>query len=306
MNRKRLILAPIPFVLMILILFTITVLIYNISVSSNILNILIFSVVSFFGLVWVIYVISNSYVKILENEIIMPRKYTMGASFLLGLTFLFALFRKRESVKIKDIKSIDIIVGYNGSLESSHQPMTITMKDGTKNVYYMKLYSKRGVMWILRNLNEINPKINFSKSCKELISLKSPFKLTETEKQDFKNKKNTLFAVFGILALLVIGIIIVSQSGKVKTETFDIKSIGTGYNNNPELILYTEQGIEFRVDYYEQSTIYSEVNSFYTTLQNNPDLNKNVKITYIERLGIMRNIKSATLSNGQTFSLDYK
>jgi len=92
----------------------------------------------------------------------------------------------------------------------------------------------------------------------------------------------------------------------MKTQTFDIIDITKGYHNNPQIILVTDQGIQFRVDYYEQSTIYSDVNSFLEALEDNPSLKINVNITYIERVANMRNIINATLSNGQSFKLGFK
>jgi hypothetical protein len=309
MAKKKFILAPIPIILVFILSITIFALIYNVFISTELTNKIWFGIVSFFGLVWIYFVISNSTVRISDGEIFLPRKYSMGASFLLGVSFLIALFKKRESLKIADIKSVDIIVGYDvktQSLESLHQPMKITMKDGEIHTFFMKFYSKKGVMWILRNLKEINPKIIFSKSCKELIELKSPFRMTGTEKADFHSKKKFLFLIFGLLLLLIIIIWGISATGKMKTQTFDIIDITEGYHNNPQIILVTDQGIQFRVDYYEQSTIYSEVNSFLEALEDNPSLKIKVNITYIERVANMRNIINATLSNGQSFKLGFK
>ena len=89
---------------------------------------------------------------------------------------------------INDIRSVAITVGYKkGVYKSLYQPMQIEMRDGAIQVFYIKSYSKGSVMWILKNLRTMNSRINFSKSCQELIKLSSPYKLTKTEKKDFQS-----------------------------------------------------------------------------------------------------------------------
>jgi len=172
MQKRKFSLGFMPIILVIILLFVCYLLIYNFFTTSLNLTSKIISIVAIlYGLIWVYYVITNSTFRIDGNEIYMPQKYSMNpVKFFTGNSFILAIFKKRESINIRNIKSVDIATGFGRRVEELHKPMTITMKGGQKHVYYMKFYSKNSVVWILRNLKSINPKINFSRKCKELIN----------------------------------------------------------------------------------------------------------------------------------------
>lgn len=187
--------------------------------------------VSFFVLVWVAYILSSARVVVKGEAILFPKQYEMKvASILAGTTFLSALSHKRRWIKPIDIESVDILVGYSvdAGVGSLHQPLTLTFKDGSVAVFYMKLFSKRFVINLLRSVRDINHNINFSKSAQELIDLKNPLTLTDTEKQDAKPKKKLVTIMILFIIVFAASYFIMEKTGQLVTNEYDIKSISIG------------------------------------------------------------------------------
>lgn len=315
MGKKRFFIGPVTWILVIIILFVSYILAYALfsGLYKDTKVIVYGSLALIFGLIWLIYVLTSSYILIKDNQILFPKQYKMNLQFIFGLTFLIALFKRRKRINIKDISSVDLVVGYTDSLESLHQPLTITLKDGTKEVFFMKFYSKKTVMNILKNMKQLNPKINFLKSCKEMIELKSPFKMTETEKQDFRRKRGLLFFCLGIIVVMFLFIFFVNAFAKYGGGNFDINNISIrddfreGHYNEKRILVSTEQGPSFVITYKKGYVNYGEVTKFLDALNTNKSLYAKTSISYKQLFGerSMKAIKAMniTLSDGRTFNV---
>ena len=112
-------------------------------------------------------------------------------------------------MNVLDIKSVDFVVGYkmgSGNAETLQQPLTINFKDGSQKIFYLKMFSRRFFIKLLRAIRDINPNIQFSETCQKFLALKNPMQLTVAEKQDFKSKRKlliTLFSFFVVMFVLI-------------------------------------------------------------------------------------------------------
>lgn len=273
----------------------------------------------------------NSNILIEDNKLYFPRqmKFTI-LQFLFAWETFKALFKEKPCINISDIKSIDYSPFSMGSDFSKSitsisdfanmqktmmtrrkitqkgfmpQPIKITLKNGNKLTFSMAAFSKRTMIKLFRTLKEINPKINFSKFCKELIELKSGYSLTDTEKKDIRKSAPLLILLVSLL-ILVIGFVVYLQlSGEIKSEYFDIDSVGIGTRDGKDSIkISTKQGTKFSVTlaykYEEQGKL------FLSTINADKSLYNNILISYKSRLGgSLRNVVSITLSDGQVFKL---
>ncbi len=175
-ERKRFFVGPMVWFLFVILSVVFVTLIYGIlSNLYDTASIIYVIIILIFDFVWLLYILINSNILIRDREVVFPKQYELDLKFILGLGFIFAIFKKRNPIKILNIKSVDLIVGFRkeSGLNSLHQPLIITLKDRSKETFMMKFFSKKSVIDLLRSLKKGNPKIDFSKSCKEMIELKS-------------------------------------------------------------------------------------------------------------------------------------
>ncbi len=180
-------------------LFFLVFLIYDftINLEENINNneqMISFGIISVVGFYLLFRLILVSYIRMNDGLILMPRENKYFAS--------------RKWLDTRLIQSVDIDVGFDSAkgMDSARQPMVIVMKDRTKRKYYLKPYSKRCVMEIMRYIHSNNPAAVLSQSCMELVELKSPFvaTLTENKQMTFKNKWPLVLYLIIFMSLIVL------------------------------------------------------------------------------------------------------